>query len=536
MMNILNTIGRLDAMNVANELMRKATRATCLSSTAAVRATLACLVLSFGIVFAGGSLSVAQAQEDDQEEQDTRRVSQQLDAASAKVLLEVYELTQADQFQAALGKLNEFVNARGANLKAYDKSSTYELRAIVKVNLEDYAGALRDFQTALDANGFPVERNNQLRYSIAQLHFQLENYDAAIRGLEEWLRLAQTPDPNAYYLLAAAYYQKSNFRAALPNAERVVAIRPEPKKGDHDLLNIIYSELNENAKRANLLEKMINLWPNERGYWTQLSGLYSTTGRDQDAFSVLEVAYRAGLLSRENELLTLVQYYSFFDNPFRGARLMEREMEAGNIARSQKNFTLLSQLWSQAREHKRAIPVLRTAAQSAPNGELFYRLGQVLLADEQYAESEKALVSAINKGGMTARQTGDAWMLLGTARFSQAGPDNRAQRTKAREAFVNAQRYPEASRQASSWVTYIDAIADTERRQDELERAQEAELARAAEERRKQAEQVCRLRGEQCDVAQAPPAATTPPPAPEGTTEADEAAAESDAEAPATPE
>lgn len=517
MMKISKTIGQGGDQATLKLLKYGRAIATFVPASRIVRTAVASVVMLFAFGALPGGVSFAQEQEEDQEERDSRRVAQQLDAATAKALLEVYELSQAEQYQTALAKLNEFVNARGANLKAYDKSSTYELRAIVKVNLEDYAGALRDFQTALDANGFPVERNNQIRYSVAQLNFQLENYDAAIKGLEEWLRLAQAPDPNAYYLLAAAYYQKDNFRAALPNAERVVAIRPEPKKGDHDLLNIIYSELNENAKRANLLEKMINLWPAERGYWTQLSGLYSTTGRDQDAFSVLEVAYRAGLLSRENELLTLVQYYSFFDNPFRGARLMEREMEAGNIARSQKNLTLLSQLWSQAREHKRAIPVLRSAAQSAPNGELFYRLGQVLLADEQYAESEKALVSAINKGGMNARQTGDAWMLLGTARFSQAGPDNRAQRTKAREAFVNAQRYPESARQASSWVTYIDAIADTERRQDELERAQEAELARAAEERRKQAEQVCRLRGEQCDVAQAPvpappPAASVPEP------------------------
>ncbi len=260
-------------------------------------------------------------------------------------------------------------------------------------------------------------------------------------------------------------------------------------------MNLIYSELSENTKRGPLLEKMINNWPNERSYWVQLSGFYSNTGKDQDAFSVLEVAYRAGLLTKESELVTLVNYYSFFDNPYRGARLMEREMEAGRIARNTKNLTLLSQLWSQSREHKRAIPVLRSAAQSAGTGELYYRLGQVLLADEQYLESERALTSAINKGGLAAEKVGDAWMLLGTARFSRAGPDDCNQRGEARKAFVNAQRYPKSSKQASDWVKYIDAINDTVRRQDQLEWQQNEDARQDQIARLKTAVQVCRLQG-----------------------------------------
>ena len=114
----------------------------------------------------------------------------------------------------------------------------------------------------------------------------------------------------------------------------------EPRKGYFDLANLIYSELNDNNKRTPLLERMVNYWPNEKSYWTQLSGAYSVMGQDRDAFSVLEVAYRAGLIKTENELLTLIQYYSFFDNPYRGALLLEREMNAGNIKRVQKNLIL----------------------------------------------------------------------------------------------------------------------------------------------------------------------------------------------------
>ncbi|MEM6537293.1 MAG: hypothetical protein AAF668_06130 [Pseudomonadota bacterium] len=446
----------------------------------------------------------AYAQDDEQ----PRRRSETLDPSTGRVLGSVFEKITAEQYGAALAEINQFINNRGANLKPYDRSTTYEIRGTINVNLENYQAALQDFQTAINANGLPPERTNQLRYNVAQIQFQLEQYQQAINGINSWIRsqqqAGQNVDPNAYYLLAAAYTQVTppNYRAALNPAEQVVNTRgeSEKKKGDFDLLNLIYSELNENAKRASLLERMVNFFPSEKSYWSQLAGLYSTTGRDQEAFAVLEVAYRAGLIDTEGQIITLVNYYSFFDNPWRGAKLLSREIEAGRVKRNLNNLILLSQLYSQAREQKRAIPVLREASQLSDKGELSYRLGQVLLADEKYRDAERALTTALNKGGLTSRQTGDAWLLLGTARFSQAGPGDRAVRSRARAAFVNATRYNNSSRQARDWVTYIDAIGATEKAQDELERQQRIQAVRDDIERLRTQLQVCRLQGggEEC--------------------------------------
>ena len=393
--------------------------------------------------------------------------SKTLDTRIATAIGPLYEMMQADQYQEALVGFNNLIARRGDSMKGFDRATVYELRGSIKANLEDYRGAQQDFQVALDTNELPAARNNQLRYFIAQLNFQREDFQTAIRGLNQWIQNAracnETVDTNAYYLLAAAYVQLSppNYRAALSPAELAVSGLTEPKKGNYDLLNLVYSELNERTKRQSLLERMVNHWPGEKSYWTQLSGAYSTAGKDRDAFSVLEVAYRAGLLSTESELKTLIQYYSFFDNPYRGAKMLEREMAAGNIKRNQDNLVLLSQLWSQSREHKKSIPILREAAGGSLKGDLSYRLGQVLLADEQYAAAQRALEGAINKGGMTRKNTGDAWLLLGTARFSQAGPADTAIWTSARRAFVNAQRYETARKRASDWIAYIDAVVST---------------------------------------------------------------------------
>ncbi len=399
----------------------------------------------------------------------------------------LYELIQADQYQEALVGFNNLINSRGGSMNEYERATTLELRASVKVNLQDYVGARRDMEAALAANGLPPNRNNQIRYYIAQLQFQDGEYQAAIQGLNGWISLARRcntqVDNSAWYLLGAAYTQVTppNWSAAVTPAENAVnGLDPaNPNESYFGLLNLIYNNLNENTKRAALLERMINYWPGKKEYWRQLSGLYSQTGRDQEAFSVIEVAYRAGLLSTEAELLTVVQYYSYFDNPYRGAKMLEREINAGNIRRNQDNLVLLSQLWSQAREHKRSIPILQEAAGNSQEGELSLQLGRVLLADEQYARSQRALEQAINKGRMDSKETGEAWLLLGTARFSQAGPEDVDIWASSKRAFTNAQRYPTARAQASQWISYINAVEQTFRDQKRLEEIQQRERCEA---------------------------------------------------------
>ena len=228
---------------------------------------------------------------------------------------------------------------------------------------------------------------------------------------------------------------------------------------------------------------MVEIWPDDLSYWRQLSSLYSEQEQQMKAFSALETAYVNGLIDDEDDIVLLAQYYSTFDNPHRGAKLIESEMEDGNVEETVDNLELLSQLWSQAREHKKAIPVLRQAARLSDEGVLSFRLGQSLLADENNEAAEEAFETALDKGGLSDARRAEAWILLGNARFNQAGPGDRDQRVAADEAFAQAEKFGSTRSQASDWRQYITAINRTERRQAELEQEQGERLASAARER-----------------------------------------------------
>lgn len=444
-----------------------------------MRAIASAFALLLGVaMMAAPQLTWAQDKEDEE-----NQPAESLNPIVARELLAAYELLQEEKFREGLVILDKLMADRGANMKPFDLASVLQIRGSARVNLDQFKGAIADFKKAYSLNALPRAQNLQLLFNVAQLEFQAENYNAAITHLESWLKEADDPDANAYYLLAAAYFYEKNFKSARSPIEKALALVKEPKKQYFDLANIIYAELGLVTPRINLLERIIENWPGDKGYWKQLVGLFMEQDRRKEAFVTLEVGYRSGVIDDAADIGALAQFYSVFNNPHRGAQMLEKEIADGRVEKTVDNLELLSQLWSQAREHKKAIPVLQEAARLSDTGMLSYRLGQTLLADEQNEQAERALEAAINKGGLTDSATPDAWMLLGTARFNQAGPGDKAKRTDADEAFRNAQRYNATRKRAGEWRGYIDAINSTEARQAALEAQQKAELAEAARER-----------------------------------------------------
>ncbi|WP_158305827.1 tetratricopeptide repeat protein [Parvularcula bermudensis] len=409
------------------------------------------------------------------EEEARRRARLSLGTRTAQVLGEALNEINAEpaQYQAALNRLNGLLNRN--DLSDFDRSTALEIRGAVYAGMENYSAALQDFVRVLEIDELPFDRLTQIRYNVAQLYFQEENYAQTIRFMRDYLNQeGNIEDSNAWFILAAAYASQDNFQAARRPAEQALQYDDKKEEKTYGLLNLIYAELNLNAERARLLEEMVERFPNNESYWSQLSGAYYQAGDNKNAFATLEAAYNAGLITDADKIVSLAQFYSDLDNPFRGGQLLQREMEAGTVERNLKNLTLLSQLWSMAREQDRAIEALQAAAQISPSGELYYRLGQSYMASEQYREGIDALESALQRGGLSERDRGDIYVLLGSAYFN-IDSETRAGRLAARRQFQRALQYSNSRRTAQGWINYIDAIEDTIRRQNEVERLQRQE-------------------------------------------------------------
>ena len=443
------------------------------SSTALARVILVCIMSM--LLVAAPSLHA----QDDKEEEETKT----LDPRVAEDLLGAYEKIEEEEYEAALSDLNKLLDRRGDRMKPFDKASVLQVRGSAHVNLDDLENAVEDFAEAISLDALPTEQQNRLRYNVAQIYFVNERYEDALRMFDEWMKGDVEVTETSYFMIAAAHYNLDQLREALDPIKKAIELADEPEQRYYDLLNAVYSRLEMTAERTDLLEEMVEIWTDDLAYWRQLSSLYSEQDQQMKAFATLETAYVNGLIEEEKDIILLAQYYSTFENPHRGGQLLASEMEKGNVEKTVENLELLSQLWSQAREHGKAIPVLREAASLSDKGSLSFRLGQALLADEKFEAAEDAFETALDKGGLDDARRAETWILLGNARFSQAGPGDRELREAADEAFAQAEKFASTRRQASDWRNYLDAITKTERRQEELEREQSEQLATAARER-----------------------------------------------------
>lgn len=438
-----------------------------------VKALMAGLVLGSASVGAA-VLAPAQAMQDEEEQQT-------LSPKVAKALGEAYTLgEEQDQYGSAIVVIDNLLAQRSGSMTPFELATAYEIRGSFKVRSTppDYQGALRDFESALRQNSFNEERTRQLRFNVAQLYFQEERYAEAAQYLQEYITFQQNAgqniNANTWYLLAAAHAGTENWRAARRPMENAIADMDEPKQNWYELLNAIYNQVGDESARGDLLVRMIGIWPNEESYWSQLAGAYSQAGRENDAAAVLELAYRAGLIDDPAKIIALIQYYSVLENPYRGGKLLEREMASGRIPETTQNLELLAQMWNLAREQKKAIEVLTRLADISDTGEVSYRLGQVYFADEQWSNAENTLRQALNKGGLTSAQTGDAWLLIGNAQYN-IDTESDVQRQKALESWRRARNYSSSSRAANGWITYVESLIRIERdaRRVELKRAEQ---------------------------------------------------------------
>lgn len=356
----------------------------------------------------------------------------------------------ANNYQGALTELNKLT---GKQLNPYEAGQVYKLRGICNFQLQQTQAAADDFQKALESGGLTAAENLELRNNIGRLYLAAGQFQKGIDSLEAWIRSGGQADDKVLYPLSIAYYRVGNIPKATENAEAVLRAQgAKPTRELLDFLNVLYVEggPSKRRERAALLERMLDLFPNDKNLWDAVAALYFDANDERRAFEVVKLAYLAGLKTSEQEIKQIVNFYSNFNAPFAAARLLEKEMNANRVQTNLDNLLLLANLYQVAREFDRSIPVLQRASQLSNNGALSERLGRSLFEEAKYREAIAAFRDAINRGGL--QDLGNAWVLTGNAYYEL---DNR---DEARKAFAEAARVGNnASKVAArGWIDFMD--------------------------------------------------------------------------------
>ncbi|MCC5995656.1 MAG: tetratricopeptide repeat protein [Oceanicaulis sp.] len=414
-----------------------------------LRALAALGVFTAAAVLAVASVAPADAQRRSQQNQgeDDPSQNRQMSSAIGEQVLRAREAIDADQFREAVNILNE-VSRR--DMTPYERSIVLRMRGAGHYQLDDNRRAIDDFLAAIATNALVRDEVITLRTQIGQLMLISDRINEGIQQLEMAMAAGAELTVPLARMMSQAYVQAERYQDGLRYAEFFYNNERNKSEGDYNLMQYYYNQLGRIQDELRVVREMLNAYPASRRSWQNLRALYARLDQEENSFETAKLMYLNGLLEEENEIVGMVAYYSHFNNPYRGAIILEREINSGRVQPTERHLTLLSNLWRQADEFERSIAPLEQLNRIRPSGETALKIAEARFQMRQWSQAEQILTQALDRGGLSNAETGRAWELLGSVRYNQ----DRIQPAIA--AYREATRFPTSRRNADGWIRFIN--------------------------------------------------------------------------------
>ncbi len=401
--------------------------------------------LVLGTLSAMATLSSLEAQpQSSSQAEDEGPENRVLTPRVGEIVQQALELLDQERSNDVINLLTPLLAER---LNAYERFVVFQLRGQARFQLDDLNGTIADFTAMLQTGAATREEANTARVQLGQLHIATNDLDQGLVFFEAAVENGIELNQGFLSLLSRAYYQAERYRDGLTYAELYYGRQGSKSQSDYALMQAYYKQLGQTENEMRVIEAALSDYPETRINWQNLVAILARLEREDDAFEANKLMYLNGLFEECSELFRLSQYFSYYENPYRGATLLEREINTGRCEGDVDQLRTLANMWRQAREFERAIPVLERLAAQTGDGNWYAKLAEAQYELNNLEAAEMAFVDALDIGGLD--QTGAVWSLLGTVRF-QAGNV-----VSALAAFAEATRFSESRREAQAWTEFI---------------------------------------------------------------------------------
>jgi tetratricopeptide (TPR) repeat protein len=383
-----------------------------------------------------------------QEDRNVKARRYPLDKRVSRYLSRAAGLLDEDKHPEAEALLMRLTESR---LDPYNLAYVYRMLGVVAYTAEQPSKAIGYFEKVLELEMLPIRDEAKIRFTIAQLNAQTEQWPEVVRWLDAWRPYVEEPDPAAVYLKALAYFQMGDTDSAIVNVKEAIDLsQNEPRENWMRMLYSLYTDKEDYDNAIPLLKELMLRFP-KKEYWIQLSLLYRAEDSLDDSLAVLQIAYKQGYLTEDKEIRRLARSYLYHELPYNAAKVLEEGLESGLVEADADAYQVLADSWVAAREYENALPPLRKAAELSDEGNLYSRLGQVHLQREEWREAAVALTKALEKGNL--RNTGNAVLLLGIASYNDQKVET------AKRYFAQAKQYENTRTAAENWILHIEREA-----------------------------------------------------------------------------
>ena len=337
----------------------------------------------------------------------------------------------------------------------YELAQLYYLYGFAEIQNGNEAAALSHYRKVIQQSpNLPWSMELGARYAVAQIAFNQQRYDEALRELRAWMSYQDELKPNAFFMEGRICFEKKDKRCAVDKVTKAVRMKESEggvaQESWYSLLNNIHVD-NEDYKSAlPIIRKLVTHYP-KQPYWRQMGQMYGVLGEDTKRIASLEALRLMNGLKTENDKLNLAYLFLGAEAPYYAAKIIEDGMKDGSIKKNLKNYETLGLAYSRSKDFQKAVDAYESAGNLAGNGDNFARASTIYLRLNDYDGAIKMSKKALSKG--TNNQAGIN-LDLGIAYF------NKKQFNTAIKHLSLATRDKKFGKQATTWLNYTKRQKD----------------------------------------------------------------------------
>lgn len=369
----------------------------------------------------------------------------EITAKTGKRLQEIGALLQSKKFEDALEEIDDL--AASDNLNPYERAKVFQMRAGAHLGMDRFDAVPDDLQKALAEDAFGKAERLDVTYNLGQALLANERYDEAADAFEKWTADVEEPKPEQQYVAASAMSAAKRFQTGLPLAQKAVEGSEKPPESWLLLVASLQYELKQNEQLAETLTQLTKLYPKKEHY-LQLSATYTDMDESVKALKALEAADAKGMLSEGKEYQALAQLYLEVGQAKKGAAILDKQMKAGKVERSEEAMGLLALCFIGAKDADRAQATLDQVG-DALGGQPFLELSRLHAERGQWEKARDAAAQAVVQGG--TETPGEAHLVLGAAHYMTKRKD------AATNALTEAKKHPAVTPCANEMLKVVKA-------------------------------------------------------------------------------
>jgi tetratricopeptide (TPR) repeat protein len=341
---------------------------------------------------------------------------------------------KAKNYSAAISKLKEAEGIAGKT--PYDQYLINDMLSFSYIKTNNYAEAAKTMEAEVDSGFVPAaDMNNKIK-GLAEINYQLKNYDKAIDYGNRAIK-GGFADEAMRQLVGQSYYLKGDYKGTLKfesdMADAEIKAGQTPKSETLQLILSSCIKLNDSACETRALEKLVAYYPKPE-YWYQL--LYTlrqqVSSNEADTLQVYRLMLETDTMKSADDYSEMASLAMDAGSPGEARTVLERGFSK-NVFTEQRVKDREQRMLDKAKQasttDQASLPKLEKDADASPNGQKSVAVGLAYLGYGQYDKAIDQLSKGLQKGGLKSEE--QARLLLGIAQLRGGHKDDAVKTFKA---------------------------------------------------------------------------------------------------------